>query len=409
MPANIWLRTLFFIFTSVTSQNGSNKQNDSVLFISITSGPHHHHLRQAIRSSWLIPCSRVDVCDYRFFVDAANKSSELNAEISLNSDIITRDSCDLMSRHPHEINYGNSQLHSVDEHGKNVSYAYEHRRLYKIDWKVCFLKWALANGRMAAYHIFVEDDSFVCTDSLMHLTKTLYANPVPPFRTGAPMFDGFDDSSTLMSREVALAFAEHYPTTVHCDHVAHMHESKFGWLSWGNSWTSKTCDWRKVLKAQLNMTVHSPAMGCSLASKDMALKSSLPCPPLNPVVHGASAGENMAKNPLVPRMCDYVLLLDKVKEPLLIMKLWDLTGGTESMQPHKYIDFSPVFRGDGSDGWRPVLESIARCSSTNGICRRLKGANNFDDMRRNLFKAHHCAWLDSVSNINCSSILQAFG
>jgi hypothetical protein len=29
-----------------------------------------------------------------------------------------------------------------------------------------------------------------------------------PFRIGTPMWDGFDDSSTFMSREVALAFAQ---------------------------------------------------------------------------------------------------------------------------------------------------------------------------------------------------------
>ena len=34
---------------------------------------------------------------------------------------------------------------------------------------------------------------------------------VPALRAGYPMYDGFDDSSTFMSREIVLAFAEHYP------------------------------------------------------------------------------------------------------------------------------------------------------------------------------------------------------
>ena len=32
--------------------------------------------------------------------------------------------------------------------------------------------------------------------------------------TGYPMYDGFDDSSTFMSKEIALAFADHYDKPV---------------------------------------------------------------------------------------------------------------------------------------------------------------------------------------------------
>ena len=145
---------------------------------------------------------------------------------------------------------------------------------YKLDWKVCFLQWATQNRAMAAYHAFVEDDSFLCTAHLLHLTTLLknldLAVKHKPFRTGMSRvaivntcdvvqrsewdqwdemtllqfsrwtfpsafspssyhyssyfcsstsvgfhkLDGFDDSSTFMSREVAEAFANHYPSKV---------------------------------------------------------------------------------------------------------------------------------------------------------------------------------------------------
>jgi hypothetical protein len=54
------------------------------------------------------------------------------------------------------------------------------------------------NEKMAHYHVFVEDDSFVCTENVLHQT-TILRNFLPdkkglPFRTGWPMYDGFDDS-----------------------------------------------------------------------------------------------------------------------------------------------------------------------------------------------------------------------
>ena len=71
---------------------------------------------------------------------------------------------------------------------------------------------------MTEYHVYVEDDSYVCTDHLIYqlellsnrtiLEKNYY---IRPFRTGTFLFDGFDDSSTIMNKKVALAFAEDYP------------------------------------------------------------------------------------------------------------------------------------------------------------------------------------------------------
>jgi hypothetical protein len=108
---------------------------------------------------------------------------------------------------------------------------YQRRKMYKIDWKVCFMRWALtaAGGNISKvpyFHVYVEDDSFACTSNLIHqmaLLRLFTQSPpqsykasnssdglaLPlPFRAGTPMWDGFDDSSTLMTREIVVAFAE---------------------------------------------------------------------------------------------------------------------------------------------------------------------------------------------------------
>ena len=60
--------------------------------------------------------------------------------------------------------------------------------MYKIDWKVCFSLWAKSTFRMAAYHAFVEDDSIMCSEHLLHQINILRNMPEDrrgkPFRTG---------------------------------------------------------------------------------------------------------------------------------------------------------------------------------------------------------------------------------
>jgi len=55
-------------------------------------------------------------------------------------------------------------------------------------------------------------------------------------RTGTPMFDGFDDSSTFMSGAIAQAFVSHYPESgFDCPNVTSRplsSQSEFDWLSW---------------------------------------------------------------------------------------------------------------------------------------------------------------------------------
>ena len=162
-------------------------------------------------------------CDFKFFIDAPSSMVKRTPSLQLEStsygDIIFRDSCPLMQRHPDYINYGNSppvgdNLFRVNrtegnsndivaDTGKIPNPDYPLRRLYKIDWKVCFVKWAKENNAMAEYFVFVEDDSFVCTENLLHQTNLLFirSNTISQsFRAGTSMYDGFDDSSTIMTK-----------------------------------------------------------------------------------------------------------------------------------------------------------------------------------------------------------------
>ena len=91
-----------------------------------------------------------------------------------------------MNRHPDYINYSNSpptgdNLKRIENNNNNnnnnneiLNPDYHVRRLYKIDWKVCFMKYCYNNNKMAEYHVFVEDDSFVCTENLLYQVSLLY-------------------------------------------------------------------------------------------------------------------------------------------------------------------------------------------------------------------------------------------
>ena len=188
-----------------------------VVFISITSGKFHAHLRQAARETWLLPCLESPVCDYRFFVDCPpSRMTDIIVEenklfqdlvCALFSNILTpavsmliyndfmiaqvfRNSCSLMNVHPDDIHYGNSPLAITASEGEPALSVYDERIFYKIDWKVCFMRWIVENHRNAPYHVFVEDDSFVCTENLIFQVKTLVAVPSEhktPFRSGTIM------------------------------------------------------------------------------------------------------------------------------------------------------------------------------------------------------------------------------
>jgi hypothetical protein len=164
------------------------KVKELTLLISITSGPHHSHLRYAARETWLLPCRLSRDCDYRFFVDmmSHNITDIIKMENETHGDIVFRSVqvCPFLDRHPAHINYGNMVFGTESDRLPD----YQLRAMYKIDWKVCFLIWAKASNKMAFYHVFVEDDSFICTENLLHQTRLLKALPADkrglPFRSG---------------------------------------------------------------------------------------------------------------------------------------------------------------------------------------------------------------------------------
>jgi hypothetical protein len=326
------------------------------------------------------------VCDYKFFIDKAKEAStDLFGEQSTYEDMVFRDSCELMKRHPDSINYGNAppREESLAEHPD-----YLWRRLYKVDWKVCFMRYARDNGKMAEYHAFVEDDSFVCTENLLHQATLLHAkrsNAAAPqvktkgkanakaqvlsspvaFRTGTGMFDGFDDSSTFMTREVALAFADHYGKDgVNCTHVVdHIHSTAWNssmWLSWGNSWMALRCDWANVLRTRLNVPVLKPQMDCFAATSLNVSKHittlAFHCSDHQIVMHHGTAGELLlrAGAPHARHTCEYMLLIDKVKEPSVMYDLWNIAA-----VEHAFHDYSEIFLHEGDAGWLQTLQLLA--------------------------------------------------
>lgn len=67
MPQFHWNLTIllltFHMICKCMSGNTEKYENHLLLFISITSGPHHAHYRNAARDSWLIPCIESPLCD----------------------------------------------------------------------------------------------------------------------------------------------------------------------------------------------------------------------------------------------------------------------------------------------------------------------------------------------------------
>lgn len=327
----------------------ANKSANLLVFISITSGVADKHagLRDAARASWLLPCVASPLCVYRFFVDASLPDDKLLKEQNLNGDVSFRSFCALMDRHPSFVHYGNALPIYSNETLPASLQDYPFRRFYKIDWKVCFLRywqsWLRTHAPQnssgvsksivstVSFHAFVEDDSFVCTEHLLHQLGLLDSiniaarisgakspdtedqtepaamsstaldtahyksrpKPLPrrglPFRTGTLLYDGFDDSSTLMSAEVADAFLESYRVNDteeksvspvqprrawllqgeeewRCPHVpaSGLNHNASIWLSWGNSWQSTLCGWRGALLhgRRRGLRINEPSMHC---------------------------------------------------------------------------------------------------------------------------------------------------
>jgi hypothetical protein len=370
-----------------------NKKHNILLFVAITSSPGLSVLRDAVRTTWLLPCIASDLCDYRFFIDQShyNASYELVEEKKSYSDIVFRDNCKLMERHPYFINYGNApprkeSLKVTVNNTEIDSPDYLWRRFYKIDWKVCFMKYALEHKFVADYYAFVEDDSYMCTENLLHQSALLKkkaeaststgTTPVS-FRTGTFMFDGFDDSSTFMTKDVAVAFAHHYGEhglncsniLDHLDPLALNASADSMWLSWGNSWRKTSCNWVGELNAHLYLKVLRPSMDCFAATIFNVSKhiTELKYGCLDRAIimhHGTAAAvilqeeqnvKDFAPNPEhIKHTCEYMLMIDKVKEPHHMFDLW-----SRASQEHQFHDFSEVFLYEGDEGWLRTLKQLA--------------------------------------------------
>ena len=67
---------LWWVLVFISSTYGSirfsktnvTKDKELTVFMAITSAPWYHHLRDAARDTWLLPCRSSPFCDYRFFV-----------------------------------------------------------------------------------------------------------------------------------------------------------------------------------------------------------------------------------------------------------------------------------------------------------------------------------------------------
>jgi hypothetical protein len=270
---------------------------------------------------------------------------------------------------------------------------------------------------MASFLVIVEDDSFICTGNLLHqlaILKHLGLNETnaptqgddraPPLRIGMPAWHGgFDDSSTLMSRIVAEAFADHYPEPgFNCSEMADTGDRKEqSWLTWGNSWMGNRCNWREKLQVVLNISVVSPAihkveLHCGdgksptrapisaldknerngsrglLEAVDWATRqlrtaapdgiqaerrrlfTVLPCPNQGMIMHHHRAGELLLKDDNIAHMCEYMLFIDKVKDVDIMHSLWNKS----TADPPIYHNFSTVLTRDYHQGWPILRQSL---------------------------------------------------
>jgi hypothetical protein len=399
----------------------NKESNELVVFIAITSGPHHSHLRHAIRNSWILPCITSSVCDYRFFVDSTPVSHPpLEQEQLSYGDLVFRDSCSLMKAHPAEVNYGNSpplgeflKVKRTNDSDHSAYYEdlpdYPVRRRYKIDWKVCFMQWINqryyhysyrnpsivdvdekdSNGFYdsstgmnrylgSAYHVYVEDDSFICAENLVYQLSSLYSisktRTVSEFRTGTPMYDGFDDSSTIMSSRIARSFVNHYlEDNFNCSRIFNdTYSIPVGsqWLSWGNSWMGSHCSWATTIAQNYHYNINVPLISCSLAKLDMkSFNLSFPCVKRPLIFHTRDAMDALMKqHPTrqIYHMCEYMLLIDKIKSPELMIYFWN----NAAISNH-FHNFTSIFLSEYGTGWVPAIKQLEeeekKCENNNPL------------------------------------------
>lgn len=357
------------------------KSDQLLLFIAVTSSPNHPHLRNADRMTWIESCQTSPYCDYRFFIDShKNISESLEEEESVHHDIVFRDECDLMKRHPDYINYGNSPPTFVDYPD------YPLRRMYKIDWKVCFMRFIEKNygSNVPLFLSFVEDDSILCTNNLMKQLEIVHElNPHLTFRTGSTTHDGFDDSSTLMTSDIMRSFLDNYHfVDFNCSHIWNSTDpdtlKRTSFLSWGNSWKANACDWRQKVHDFSQLNVQSPFINCFFSKVDVSNSNmSAACDKHNLVLHHSRPLEVLTKKLILHEACRYTIFIDKVKEPKDIFNFWNYNGNLTN-----FFNYSTIFlTQDKTFAWKQFLTEYAieqesrRCSVTGSLessadCRR---------------------------------------
>ena len=390
---------LLCIVTIVCGASDGTSSEDTLptLFIAVTSAPDHGHLRNTARKSWLTPCNNVTRCVYRFFIDSIALSLDLQEEIATHKDIVIRNECKLMvARHPNgNINYGNSPPAGSNVNDQLPDYLY--RRMYKIDWKVCFLHWFKENHdtKSMTLYAFVEDDSYTCTRHLLHQTNLLKnLDKSYYFRTGTRLYDGFDDSSTLISAAAAELFMSHYlEEGFDCHEVIDAYNAhdnvtlnKYMWLSWGNSWASGVgCNWSRVIQQLYNIQVIKPLASCFDALQvhkyhkfdKNNITLAFPCSTRPLIFHHPHAGDillskNETKPDYLSHLCEYVLFVDKVKEPHVMLTLWNSTDSASNV----YRNYTEVFINDEGDGWVNIINDYNKLNGLYTQDRKLQGTNN---------------------------------
>lgn len=325
-----------------------------LLFIAITSSPHSQVLRDSSRHTYLNSCNQYTNCLYRYFIDKSNPSIELQQEEEKYHDLVFRSSCPLMKNYPNSLHYGIKEpltyLHSNDTR----------LRLYKIEWKISFLQWFHQNypNIQPKYILFVEDDSFICIHHLLYQLNSL--NSTSPasstststfsfsslfstisrsssslpsssssssisFRTGSYNCRGgcsFDDSSTLLTYDIASAFMKFYPSNIlNCSSILSLDKLPLSnVISWGRSWRNEQCNWQEQLASYHHLNVLFPDTSCRNAFQSLPFLGFIFCPNPLPLIyhtHGERGipVELSERGLYNSRTCERFLLLDKVLVP----------------------------------------------------------------------------------------------
>mmetsp|Transcript_7016 Transcript_7016/g.7127 ORF Transcript_7016/g.7127 Transcript_7016/m.7127 type:complete len:201 (+) Transcript_7016:317-919(+) len=91
----------------------------------------------------------------------------------------------------------------------------------------------------------------------------------------------------------------------------------------------------------------------------------IPCPHQGLIFHHSSAGENVLSQPMIEHLCEYVLLIDKIKDPSEMHQIWKLATATS------FHDFTMIFTQDALEGWKEMINKIDKqertCSESTNI------------------------------------------